>query len=1001
MPLDQLQIPTTFSTSTTVPFNSISNDVVLNVAGIYTSVDVVTSPINGLAAANGINISYRPNIDYAGPDSFTYSATGPDGTSNISTVTVTVLQAPPIARSFIKSVGYDSSNNIIAPIITNPYSSVSLISTAKVGTVAMTGTNFIYSPLVGYYGTDTFSYSAVNAGGVSNTGTITVRVSDPLIIISPSNQELGSASLNDPYVPVNFSATGGAGPYNFSLTGGSLPHGMTFTSGVLSGTPTVGGTYNFVITARDHSTLIPATTSTEYSLEVKGVRWITSPGFLSTLTELTTSSVHLSATGTNITYSVISGHLPSGLSLDPVHGIISGNPDPVINKTNSEFVVRIQDYHNRLRDRTFSIDVVGATQPTWVTPPGYLNVGVNDEFYAINNQYINFQLAAHPTAAPSDATIKYYIADGDGKLPPGITLNQQGLLSGYLHDKLVPDSAISSGGGYDTESYDGYIYDHVVVAANTSTSVMVGYPKIYNFNVTATDGVAQSIQPLTIVVTSMDILQYAPNLMPADITLATYSTYIQPPQWVSSTDLGIIRAGHEHDISVQAYDPIPEFGVLRYQLASKTTGAIGDYGQLPRGLSLDSVTGHIHGFIPYQPFYSEYYSFDISASKFDPTTGQAVLVMNTFNLTVKGQTENDMVWITDSNLGNINAGYISELSVVAKHVTADARITYKLESGALPHGLTLQQDGSISGRADYTSSTGTYSFTVLASDIYELNRISKTFNMSVSFVDNLQYAQIYARPFLSQNSRDYYNNFINNGSVFDPNLIYRYFDTNFGIQQNIKLTLEFGIEFTNIDQYAPALRENFYRRRLYFGDIKTAIAQDSTGTTLYEVIYVDIVDDMTNSSGKSVSSVIYTNDGANIYYPSSIDNMRNRLASVVLSDNTLIKVDKYQNPLFMRTPQPGDYHAPEFMTVMILCYALPGQGAKIVNKIKQSGFDFKLLDFTIDRLIVQNGQDDSTAKYLIIERSSLGDSIPEDSIIYSDNGGISFELSNGVSLSLK
>jgi hypothetical protein len=55
------------------------------------------------------------------------------------------------------------------------------------------------------------------------------------------------------------------------------------------------------------------------------------------------------------------------------------------------------------------------------------------------------------------------------------------------------------------------------------------------------------------------------------------------------------------------------------------------------------------------------------------------------------------------------------------------------------------------------------------------------------------------------------------------------------------------------------------------------------------------------------------------------------------------------------------------MRVIPLCYALPGQGDKIISRIKLSGFDFKLLNFEVDRLIVQESLDSTTAKYLMLE----------------------------------
>jgi hypothetical protein len=189
------------------------------------------------------------------------------------------------------------------------------------------------------------------------------------------------------------------------------------------------------------------------------------------------------------------------------------------------------------------------------------------------------------------------------------------------------------------------------------------------------------------------------------------------------------------------------------------------------------------------------------------------------------------------------------------------------------------------------------------------------------------------------------------------------------------MVLEFGIEQIDLQHYVSALRENFYRKRFYFGDVKKAIARNAKGDVVYEIVYVDVVDDQAGAV-----PILY--DAENIYYPGSIDNMRRQLTLIPLEDGTYIEIDEYHKPRFMRTPQDGDYRPPEYMRVIPLCYALPGQGDRIISRIKLSGFDFKMLDFEVDRIIVQQSTDYATAKYLLLERQSIGDPIPTDNQLF-------------------
>jgi hypothetical protein len=87
-------------------------------------------------------------------------------------------------------------------------------------------------------------------------------------------------------------------------------------------------------------------------------------------------------------------------------------------------------------------------------------------------------------------------------------------------------------------------------------------------------------------------------------------------------------------------------------------------------------------------------------------------------------------------------------------------------------------------------------------------------------------------------------------------------------------------------------------------------------------------------------------------------------------------------PKFIKAlEQPDVVNAP-YVKVMPLCYTLPGNGISILQNIKKSKFDFKSIDFEIDRIFVENSQDDGNYgfvdKYLRFHRKSLTDIIPEE-----------------------
>ena len=648
------------------------------------------------------------------------------------------------------------------------------------------------------------------------------------------------------------------------------------------------------------------------------------------------------------TYNLLSGELPEGLQLSST-GTIYGTPISVLNTTTNRFVVR-KTTDSLIEDITYSITIEGSDPPVWVTTAGYLEVGQDNEEYIFNNQYLYYQLEAVPNNAPVDTAIIFYIGDNDGTLPPGLTLSKNGVISGFVTDIL------------DLE-YDGI--------------TPIEYPKVYEFTVTATDTVHQSKRTFKIVVTSPNVLNYNDISMPLDIVLPTLppgEVYVAAPQWIMSSDLGRYRASNNHTILIKAHDAYPQDGTLTYLLIDN----VDEYQTLPNGLTFDAVTGYIYGYLPHLPALERTYEITIDAIK---TIGSTVkITRNIFTLTVIGEVEKTIEWITESDLGSIKAGSTSELFVQAQSLNSKNQIRYSLVSGQLPIGLTFNQDGSISGSPDYGNTETSYTFAVNAKDVYELSEISREFTVEVTDLDTTEYTKIFIKPFLERSKRRSYADFVTNENIFDYKSIYRYFDPNFGIQNEIKIILEFGIEKLNLENYVSALRENFYRRDLYFGSIKKAIAKKDN-SIVYELIYADVVDPMITPDNKSVSRIVYRGYDE-IYYPSSITNMKNQLRLITTEDNTYIDVDDDLQPRFMKTRQTALEDFLGYIRVIPICYALPGQGDKIISRIKLSNFDLKLYHFEIDRIIIQNPLDHSSAKYLLLERQSINDPIPTDNQLF-------------------
>jgi len=138
--------------------------------------------------------------------------------------------------------------------------------------------------------------------------------------------------------------------------------------------------------------------------------WSTSAGTLGTQYETTAISKSLSATGDGtVTYSLVSGTLPTGSTLNTSTGAISGTAPVTNSSTTYNFTIRATDSQNQDTDRAFSITLT-PDSVTWSNPATDFTVT------ALPGQAYTQALAATSVASNSIS----YSAD---QVPTGLTLS--------------------------------------------------------------------------------------------------------------------------------------------------------------------------------------------------------------------------------------------------------------------------------------------------------------------------------------------------------------------------------------------------------------------------------------------------------------------------------------------------------------------------------------------------------------------------------------------------
>jgi hypothetical protein len=181
--------------------------------------------------------------------------------------------------------------------------------------------------------TATVSFAPVNASAnlpnfsqlSSTTTTLTGSSFPTCLSITTSSFSPGvvGGSFNQ-----SVAASGGVTPYTWSLSGGTLPPGLILntSTGSVSGTPTSsGGSPTFAVTVADSS---GQQVSKQYSIQIDSAVYTASSAPPTGAVGDVYSTYSLTAAGGfgSYTWSILSGSLPNGLSLNQSTGAITGTP---------------------------------------------------------------------------------------------------------------------------------------------------------------------------------------------------------------------------------------------------------------------------------------------------------------------------------------------------------------------------------------------------------------------------------------------------------------------------------------------------------------------------------------------------------------------------------------------------------------------------------------------------------------------------------------------------
>lgn len=708
-------------------------------------------------------------------------------------------------------------------------------------------------------------------------------------------------------------------------------------------------------------------------------RWITPAGNLGTIAEGLFFSIPLVAVDPDagtVYYQLIAGDLPAGVQIKDNGELVGtpqakvqGVPNEVGYDVTSKFAIRAfvtSSGANRIADRTFSITVTGQDIPEFITPAGSLG-----EFYDGGPAEVQIEF----TDNDPDDTITVSISSGE--LPPGLSIDNTGLISGVIEPiPPLPETAVV---GYDASPFSHYPFDFPSRSIN----------KNYQFTVKISDGKSQNLRTFDMFIISRNSLTADTMDFTADDTYITADEmpYRTPYMKNYPTDgfIGTYRNSNffAYQFVGEDLDGVP----VAYYLDT------GDSLDLPPNLTFDGSTGWLYGYLSDLGATDLTYSFTVYV--YSTENPSLISIAYNYSIEIIGNIENEVIWLNTSvttttdgsiNLGDINNGDVSLFQILARNTTG-RQLQFRLKPGAypdlpgvynkLPQGLTLLSSGVISGQvsfdtfaldggtttfdrerttrliADETTFDMVKRFTVEAYSIDGLVSVFQDFSIRVVRVFNEPFNTLYIKAMPPLADRSLLNALVLNQDIMNPDLIFRADDPYFGVQTTINYVHMYAINATLLENYVAAMDLNHFWKELTLGEIKVAQAIDIYGNVVYDVVYSEIVDTGVNSAGESPpQSVpvpypfidIINGDSTEIteVYPNSLIEMRDQMVAQIGQHPEIL-------PMWMRSKQT-DGRVLGFTKCWVIAYANPGKGRQLAYNIRtQYGMQLNKIDFKADR----------------------------------------------------
>ena len=276
-----------------------------------------------------------------------------------------------------------------------------------------------WSGTVSTNGSYSFTVTVLDVSGVTGITTFSGTSLPPLLTITPTAS--ATIQVGQSYSQANV-ASGGTPSYTYSLASGALPAGTTLntSTGTVSGTPTTLGAFSYTIQVTDSGTPTAQTaTTTTVSGTIAPVATLAITPAASATTQVgqNYAQANVASGGTpTYHYSLASGALPAGTTLNTSTGTVSGTPTTA---GAFSYAIKVTDSGTPTAQTATTSTVSGTIAPSTltITPTASATTHVGQNYSQTNTA--------------SGGTVPYHYSLAAGALPAGTTLSPStGTVSG-------------------------------------------------------------------------------------------------------------------------------------------------------------------------------------------------------------------------------------------------------------------------------------------------------------------------------------------------------------------------------------------------------------------------------------------------------------------------------------------------------------------------------------------------------------------------------------------